>query len=112
MNKKFCILTDSSCSKELLQNVGGHIQILPLSISDGEDQEYVDDFEPDKFIELLKSHKSFKTSATPMGKMFEYFENLSAQYDLVIYLSISSHLSSQFSQAQITVKELDLSERF
>lgn len=111
MNKKFCILTDSSCSKELLQDLGSHIQILPLEITDEEGKKY-DGLESFEFMELLKTNKIFKTSTTPMGKMFEYFENLSNQYDLVIYLSISSLISSQYSQAQTTVKELDLSDKF
>lgn len=110
MNKKFCILTDSSCSKELLHNVADNIQILPLNIID-DGQDFVDNLEPLQFIELLKTQRPLKTSTTPMGVMFETFERLSAQYDLIIYLSISSHLSSQFSQAQITVQELDLKDK-
>lgn len=101
MAKEFLgIAIDSSCCYDQAFIDKNNIIVLPLCISD-ETRDYFDDnvqITHDSIIAGLKNGKSFKTSATQVGRLIATLEDAFTKYENVLIIPISSELSSQYSQ--------------
>jgi DegV family protein with EDD domain len=108
MKKPIALLIDSATSYEQSFLEKNDIFIIPLSIRCDDKYDYFDFGDDDtrkKILNLLSQNVKFKTSATPLGKMLTKIQELYESYENIIFLPISSGLSSQYSQAQIIKQE-------
>jgi DegV family protein with EDD domain len=107
--KKYCgILIDSGCTYDVNFIKKHNIEIIPLSFTDQNNKVYDDDNKEVDQVELLKrldAHESFKTSATPIGKLMVKVEQMFENYEHVIFLPISVGLSSQYAQSLIVQQD-------
>ena len=98
---KIAISSESTIDlpKELLQKF--NIHTVPLSVIMGE-EEYLDgQFEITKIFDYVdKTKKLPSTSAVNEYQFKAYFDNLLKNYDAVIHLSLSSGVSSTYSNAK------------
>ena len=100
--KKIAIVTDSSAylPAEILKE--NDIHIIPLKIHwDGET--YLDgiDISPSQFYERLVKSKTLPTTSQPsMGEFLDLFNQLSANYDGIVTLLISSGISGTVESAE------------
>ncbi len=104
MNKKVKIFIDSSSTfdKEFLEK--NNVGIIPLSLSDMNNQVYSDDgtnMNPNILFKEIANGNKFKTSATPLGILMTTIENALDEYDTVYFIPISHGLSSQWNQARM-----------
>jgi fatty acid-binding protein DegV len=104
MKNKCGILIDSSCCYDPQFIIENHIEIAPLSLSDGQNILYTDDnkkIDATTLLTRLDNGETFKTSATPLGQLQMKIEDMLEKYETVIFLPISSGLSSQYQQSLI-----------
>ncbi|MDR2369300.1 MAG: DegV family protein [Mycoplasmataceae bacterium] len=109
MQKRIGVLVDSSCTYDETFLRQHKIEVIPLSFSDAQNQTYDDDNQSitrEKLLERLDQKESFKTSATPIGKLIEKAEQMLKNYDQIIFLPISIGLSSQYMQSLIVQQDL------
>jgi DegV family protein with EDD domain len=104
MKKEFGILIDSAacCDETYLKT--NDIHIVPLSLSDSNNKVYEDngiDLPRDILLSRMDNNESFKTSATPLGKLTVIVEDMLDVYEKVIFVPISEGLSSQYQQSMI-----------
>jgi DegV family protein with EDD domain len=96
------IITDSGCTITEIECKSLNIVKLPLSITDG--QGTFDDnekFDIAKAVSDINSgKKSYKTSATPLGKIIQCIEENESKYDAIWFFPISKSLSSQYNQSK------------
>ena len=109
MNKQIIISSDSTCdlSKELVDRY--QIRIQPMGISLG-DQIYRDgvDITPDMiYAHHKKTGQLPKTSAINVVEDLEYFEELTKDGSTVIHFTISSSMSSTYSNACVAAQEFE-----
>ncbi|ATG97567.1 DegV family protein [Mesoplasma lactucae] len=90
------ILTDSSYDGKLTDYKD--LYMVPLLINTEDGQEFQDDenFDKDKFYELLET-QVLKTAQTPPGIMLPMWDKLLEKYDQIICAFISKGLSGQFN---------------
>ena len=98
---KIAIACESTCdlTKELIQQ--NNIQVIPFHIVLGE-QEYLDDgtFSSDKLFEYVEKQGTLpKTSAITVGEYEDFFKEILKSYDSVIFIGISSQMSSTQNNA-------------
>lgn len=109
--KKYCIIVDSistigSNGNPNIENV----YVLPLGITtpDGENLEDVtSNITIDDILNSATLKKYYKTSTTKIGTFFNLIDKLLNEYENIIYLSISSFLSSQYSSLSKLVEQED-----
>lgn len=104
MNKKVKIFIDSSSTfdKEFLKK--NNVSVIPLSLSDMNNQVYSDDgtnMNPNILFKEIANGNKFKTSATPLGVLMTTIEDALDEYDVVYFIPISHGLSSQWNQARM-----------
>ena len=109
MNKHIIISSDSTCdlSQELIDRY--QIRILPMGVSLG-DKIYRDgvDITPDDiYSHHEKTGQLPKTSAINVAENMEYFEQLTKDGSAVIHFTISSSMSSTYSNACVAAEELE-----
>lgn len=90
------ILTDTSCgiSREESKALGYEMIALPFILDEEEYDE--DKLTKSQFYEKLKQSKEIHTSQAPIEVVTETFDKLLAQYDNIVYLPITSGLSSAY----------------
>ena len=97
------IITDSTCDIELEEQERLGIDIVPLTVSFGEDQ-YLDRVEINKkdFFDKLRKCDSLPTTsqANPDG-FLKLFSQYTDAGDVVVYIGISSKLSGTYQSALI-----------
>ena len=97
------IITDSTCDIELEEQERLRIDIVPLTVSFGEDQ-YLDRVEINKtnFFDKLRKCDSLPTTsqANPDG-FLKLFSQYTDSGDVVVYISMSSKLSGTYQSALI-----------
>ena len=103
------ITADSTCdlSPELIEQYGIHI--VPLTVIKN-DQAYLDgiDIVPaDIFEHVAKGGNLCSTSAVSVGQYEDVFAKLSAEYDGVLHINISSEMSSSYQNACLAASEFD-----
>ena len=91
-----CILTDTSCgiSKEEAKNLGYEMLPLPFLLDEVEYDE--DKISKEEFYIKLKESKDIHTSQTPINVITDAFDSLLTKYDNILYLPITSGLSSTY----------------
>ncbi|MBO8159850.1 DegV family protein [Thermosyntropha sp.] len=104
------IITDTSCDlpDEELKKYG--IKMVPLKVTFANGENYLDRFElsPDVFVEKMRKFKTLpKTSAPDPKTLMEYFEKGLKEAGEVIFVSISSGLSSTYHTACLAKKMID-----
>lgn len=109
MSKQIIISSDSTCdlSQELIDRY--QIRILPMGVSLG-DKIYRDgvDITPDDiYAHHAKTGQLPKTSAINVAENMEYFEQLIKDGRAVIHFTISSSMSSTYSNACVAAEELE-----
>ncbi|MDR1234833.1 MAG: DegV family EDD domain-containing protein [Mycoplasmataceae bacterium] len=110
MKTRIGILIDSSTTYDDAFISQNKIEVIPLSFSDATNKTFKDDNKSITREDLLKrldNHESFKTSATPIGELMTKVNDMLQNCETVIFLPISSGLSSQYSQSLIIQKEFE-----
>ncbi len=107
--KPVCIVADSTCdlTPELLERF--QIKTIPLHIIVGEES-YLDgvEFTPDMIYERFERDKVLPhTAAVTPQEFFDFFEPMVEAGCEVVYLSISSVLSSTYQNAVLAAQELE-----
>ena len=113
MSKKIKLFVDSSSTIDDIFFKNNDIGIIPLSLSDSNEKVYDDapeSLSKDDLIKKMDLGLNFKTSSTPFGKLSLAIEEALETHDEVIFLPISSGLSSQYSQSKLI--ENDFPNRF
>ena len=102
---KTAILTDTSCgiSREETKALGYEMIALPFLLDEVEYDE--DKLTKKEFYEKLKQSKDIHTSQAPIKLVVETFDRLLKEYDNIIYLPITSGLSSSYQSILPVVEE-------
>lgn len=104
--KEIAIIYDSfvGMTKKSIEKKGYYYIPLYLEIND---ESYLDGVDIDviKAFDLIENAKNIKTSQPGINTIKTVFSKLSKKYPLVVYLSISSKLSSTFNTAYNLSKE-------
>ncbi len=106
---KIIISSDSTCdlSPELKERYS--IKIIPLGVTLG-DKVYRDgiDINPDEiYAHHAKTGELPKTTAANVGECIDYFTDLTKDGDAVIHFTISSTMSSTYSNACLAAEEFE-----
>ena len=106
---KIIISSDSTCdlSAELKERYG--IKIIPLGVTLG-DKVYRDgiDINPDEiYAHHAKTGELPKTTAATVGECIDYFTDRTKDGDAVIHFTISSTMSSTYSNSCLAAEEFD-----
>ncbi|MFT8323023.1 MAG: DegV family protein [Bacillus sp. (in: firmicutes)] len=97
---KTAIVTDSTAYIPKEIRMLFNIHIIPLTVVLGNEiYEEEIDLKADQFYELVKTKGLPTTSQPPIGKFVELFEQLSAGYDEVISIHLSSGISGTYQGA-------------
>lgn len=109
MSEKIIIASDSTSdlSQELIAKYG--IKILPLGVTLGETT-YTDgvDIDPDKIYENYEKNGELpKTSAVNIADFEDFFEECTANGYSVVLFTISSDMSSTFSNARLAAEDFE-----
>ena len=109
MSEKIIIASDSTSdlSQELIAKYG--IKILPLGVTLGETT-YTDgvDINPDKIYENYEKNGELpKTSAVNIADFEDFFEECTANGYSVVLFTISSDMSSTFSNARLAAEDFE-----
>jgi len=104
---KIGILTDSTCDlpQKLIDEY--NIHIIPLTLRIGEEQ-YKDrkEINSDQFLNRIKQSDVMPTTSQPsVGEFEALYKELNKDYDHVISMHLSSHLSGTVHSAQLALKE-------
>ena len=93
---KTAILTDTSCgiSREETKRLGYEMIALPFLLDEVEYDE--DKLTKKEFYEKLKNSNEIHTSQAPVKTVVETFDRLLKEYDNILYLPITSGLSSAY----------------
>lgn len=104
---KIGILTDSTCDlpESIIEEYG--IEFVPLTVRIGEEQ-YKDKTEitSEQFFKRIKQGEVMPSTSQPSAGEFEQkYKEMSRQYDHIISIHLSSHLSGTIQSAQLAVKQ-------
>ncbi|MBQ2204473.1 MAG: DegV family protein [Lachnospiraceae bacterium] len=96
---KIKILTDTSCglSRTEAESLGYEMIALPFLLDDVEYDE--DKLAKQDFYKKLKDSKDIHTSQAPISFVLDTFDRLLKEYDKIVYLPITSGLSSSYETA-------------
>lgn len=105
---KIAIVTDSSAEISLQEEkeIGIRVIRMPLTV-DGEVFVEARDITREDLIQAMLDGKSVGTSQPNLQFTQEVFEGLLKDYDHIIYLPISQHLSGTYSSAAVLMHELE-----
>ena len=97
---KIAVVTDSSAgiTIENAEKAGIYVARMPLTI-DGVDYIEEKEISRDLFLEKMKQGAVIKTAQPPLGHLVKKFDTLLKNYDHILFLPISSELSSTFDTA-------------
>ncbi len=109
MNQKVIIASDSTCdlSQELVRRHS--VRILPLTVSLG-NEHYHDgiDIDPEKIYEHYEKNGELpKTAAVNTLEFTEFFKEATADGSAVVLFTISSDMSSTYSNACLAAKDFE-----
>ena len=106
---KIIISSDSTCdlSAELKERYG--IRIIPLGITLGTEvyRDGIDITPDDIYAHHAKTGELPKTTASNVGECIDYFTDLTKDGDAVIHFTISSTMSSTYSNACLAAEEFE-----
>lgn len=106
---KIIISSDSTCdlSPELIEKY--NVSIIPLGVTLGEKvyRDGVDITPDDVYAHHDKTGELPKTTAANVGEFIDYFTDLTKDGDAVIHFTISSSMSSTYSNACLAADDFD-----
>lgn len=98
--------TTVDLTKELLEKYD--VKTVPFTVLLGETSKFDGDITVDEIIDYVNKTKVLpKTSAVNEYQYDEHFENLLKDYDAIIHFSLSSELSSAYSNAERSAKKFN-----
>ena len=105
---KVAILTDtnSGLSPADEEALGIYVMPMPMYIDDKEYIEYVD-IDKDKFFEMLPDSDHVSTSMPANGDLMDKLDRLLEDHDQVVYIPMSSSLSSSCATATMIAEDYD-----
>ena len=109
MHKNIIISSDSTCdlSQELVDRYQIHIQPMGVSLGDKIYRDGVDITPDDIYAHHEKTGELPKTSAINVAENIEYFGKLTKDGSAVIHFTISSSMSSTYSNACVAAQEFE-----
>jgi|AntRauTorckE6833_2_1112554.scaffolds.fasta_scaffold00052_26 DegV family protein with EDD domain len=104
---KIGILTDSTCDlpEDILNEY--NVNVIPLTVS-LENKQYKDkvDITSEEFLKKIKNTDQLPTTSQPSaGEFTEIYEKLNQQYDHILSIHLSEHLSGTIQSAKLALKE-------
>ncbi len=97
--------TAADFNRELIEKLNVHV--VPFQILLGDENKFDGEITTDQIIEFVnKTGILPKTGAVNIAQFDEYFGNLKKSYDAIIHVSLSSELSSTFSNAQRSAEQM------
>jgi len=103
------IVTDSTCDlpADILEKY--QIEIVPLTVHFEEDTYYDKiDLDSKEFYTMMESEAEIPTTSQPsVGLFIDKYEKLSAEYDQIISIHISSALSGTCESARLAAAQID-----
>lgn len=107
MNKKICILTDTSSTFTEASAQACGVRLMALNMIDAQSVEHFNNLSMATIKDRMLAGEVFKTSSTPLGVILNLVTNLLKTYDQVIYFTVSAKISSQFSQVNLLLDDLN-----
>ena len=108
MNKKIAITTDTNSGMMPTQKELDGVFVLPMPfIIDEVCQLESVDLSREEFYQKLKSNSNVSTSQPSVGDLSEFWENILKEYDEIVHIPTSSHLSASCSTAQALAKDFN-----
>lgn len=105
---KIAIATDSNSGITQSEANELGIHVIPMPFYSGNRTYYEEiDLSQDEFYELLQQGVDISTSMPIVGEVIDFWENLLEQYDEVLYIPMSSGLSSSCEAAILLAQEYD-----
>ncbi len=107
-DKKIAIVTDSSTYIPPEETAGLDIHVIPLWLI-WDDDRFRDgvDIQPEQFYQRLRSAKTMPSSSQPSaGEFMAFFKQLSADYDAIAAVLVSSKVSGTVASALAAQQEL------
>ncbi len=105
---KIAVLTDSNSGITQQEAPALGVSVLPMPFYINDQLYYEDiDLTQDAFYEKLKSGGQIKTSMPVVGDVIDRFETLLADHDQVIYIPMSSGLSSSCETAKMLAEDYE-----
>ena len=105
---KIAITSESVCdlNKEFKEKY--NIQTLPFGIILGDDEYFDGEIETSKIFEYVKANKKLpSTSAVNEYQYEEFFKNILNDYDAIIHISMSDHLSCAVENARKVANRME-----
>ena len=108
MNKKIAITTDTNSGMLPNQTELDGVFVLPMPfIIDEVCQLESVDLSREEFYQKLKSNSNVSTSQPSVGDLTDFWNKLLKEYDEIVHVPTSSHLSASCSTAQALAKDFD-----
>ncbi len=108
MNKKIAVTTDTNSGMLPTQKELDGVFVLPMPfIIDEVCQLESVDLSREEFYQKLKSNSNVSTSQPSVGDLSEFWENILKDYDEIVHIPTSSHLSASCSTAQALAKDFN-----
>lgn len=105
---KIAIATDSNCGITQSEAKELGIYVIPMPFYSGNKTYYEEiDLSQEEFYELLQQGVDISTSMPIVGEVIDFWEKLLDQYDEVLYIPMSSGLSSSCETAILLSHEYD-----
>ncbi|MCV3754019.1 DegV family protein [Ureaplasma zalophigenitalium] len=108
MKQKFIILTDSSSTINPLHLNNLPIRVLPLSIMRSDEKLFEDEpntLSSQDVFDYIEQGYSFSTSSSVLGNVYQVVEELSKEYEKIIFIGISRGFSSQFNNLKMVAQD-------
>ena len=108
MNKKIAVTTDTNSGMLPTQKELDGVFVLPMPfIIDDICQLESVDLSREEFYQKLKSNSNVSTSQPSVSDLSEFWENILKDYDEIVHIPTSSHLSASCSTAQALAKDFN-----
>lgn len=105
MNIKVLTDTGSCIDKKMAENLG--VRMLPVIITENGESYYDgEDIEADLVYRKMREGSFFKTSQIPMQQYVNYFEEYAKEQIPIVYVCMSTGLSSTYNTALIAANEV------
>ena len=105
--EKITFVCDSSCDLSPIELVKRGVGYVPLSLSfDGGNSRHCQDISPCEFYRLMREGHIAKTAGVNVNDFIKVFQPLLDDECDIIYLGLSSALSSTFNAARLAAAEM------
>lgn len=103
---KVAVMTDSNSgiTQNEAKKLGVFVVPMPFTI-DGKEYEEDINLTQEEFYKILLSERKIKTSQPAIGEMIHYYQDILKDYDQIVYIPMSSGLSSSCQSAILLAQE-------